>query len=201
MRPGQDSRDSSPIAVLSFAHLLATSIITWRIFKARAASVSERGWRAPHVVWALIAAGFLYFGIDEVGRIHENTSLWIYRGLGWERSALSSRLDDLLVGSYGVIGAAVVWRCRAELRICPQPLPLLSLGLVLMFAMVALDLITHRDDVVRSFIADPEDAKRIRQWLAVGEEQFKILAEGVFLASFWHCYRSFNIKRSQPLAP
>lgn len=64
-------------------------------------------WRDPSVVWAIIASGFLFLAADEVLRIHENLDQLIHYVFGLKETNLTDRIDDLIVGMYGLVGIGV----------------------------------------------------------------------------------------------
>jgi hypothetical protein len=186
VKPGKYTKDANPVVWLSVLQLLGTGYLAWRLFRARG---GWNGWRAPQVVWAAVAAGFCYLAVDEVARVHENLALLVYRGFDVQREGLAGRLDDLIVASYGLVGMAVLWKYREELRRYGGVMPLLVSGFVCLFLMVVLDLLTHKKDLLPMLIGDPAVSDALFRWLGVTEELFKILSEGLFLTTFWSCVR------------
>src|SRR3712207_4039300 len=97
MKPGKYSKDGNPIAVLSFLNLVTTGVLCWKVYRLREERGTPFDWRAPQTLWALMAAGFVFLGVDEVVRIHENLDLWIHRlVLRAEATNVTNRLDDLI---------------------------------------------------------------------------------------------------------
>jgi hypothetical protein len=50
--------------------------------------------------------------------------------------------------------------------------------------MVALDLLTHRDDILRMFY-EYDTARFIRDCLSKTEEAFKVIAEALYITAFY----------------
>lgn len=59
-------------------------------------------------LWLVIAFGFFFLAADELFQIHENLDNQVHQLLYLQESAFTDRLDDLLVGLYGVTG---FWLC------------------------------------------------------------------------------------------
>lgn len=189
VRPMRYTSDSSLPAILSFCNLVVTGVVCWRTYRLRR-SGGPFGWSASATIWALMAVGFVFLGIDEVARIHENLGAQLRRlAFNDEETLLSSRLDDLIIGTYGLIGAATVVGYRREFLPFRGALRVVALGFCFMFGMVVLDVLTHNREILEKFIADPKQVRFAFVWLSVLEEQFKLLAEGVFLGAFIYCLR------------
>jgi hypothetical protein len=186
VRPGRYSADSGPSAIISIIQLLVISVLAWQTYGVRRRELGA-GRRSAACFWALMGFAFAFLAVDEAARIHENAALWIRRGLDLGETAFSSRLDDLIIAAYGVAGLAVLWRYRAELARFRPAWPLLAAGFVLLFAMVAMDLLTNRKDVIPHLVQDASLSRRILLWGAVAEEMFKVLAEGFFIGAFHAC--------------
>ncbi len=96
------------ITILSAVQLLVVSMLSYKIYQARGMMGRSSFWRDPSVVWAIIASGFLFLAADEVLRIHENLDKLIHYVFGLKETNLTDRIDDLIVGMYGLVGIGVL---------------------------------------------------------------------------------------------
>lgn len=62
----------------SFAQLIITSGLAWQVFQVRKQTFLKFYHHQKYQLWALIAIGFLFLGIDEVIQIHEKTDDFIH---------------------------------------------------------------------------------------------------------------------------
>jgi len=155
---------------VSGAQLLATSYANWKIWRSRAGQFGRRGRHEPIVLWALMAAGFLFLTVDELVQIHEQLDQWIHGLFGITETAVTDRLDDLLVAGYAAAGLGVLFRYRLELRLLRGDLALIILGFVLLFAMIAMDMLFRSE------------------WASAIEEGLKLFSQAAFLAAFYDTY-------------
>jgi hypothetical protein len=187
--------ESSPITLLSFAQLVASSIICWKVFRVRC-PYSKPRLDTPQAVWAIMAAGFLFLSIDEAALVHERLDFLIHTVFGIRETGVSDRLDDVIIAAYGLFGIVVLWKSRSELVRFRRVLPLIAIGFAFMFLMVALDMVTNRNDVLPLFIRDPSAGETLAHWLNLAEEVFKLLAEAMFLGGFYECLQM--VARAKP---
>lgn len=188
--------ESSPITLLSFAQLVASCVICWKVFRLRCPDAKPR-LDTPQAVWAIMAAGFLFLSIDEAALVHERLDLLIHAVFGIRETGVSDRLDDVIIAAYGLFGILVLWKSRSELVRFRRVLPLIAIGFAFMFLMIALDMVTNRNDVLPLFIPDPIAGDTLAHWLNLAEEVFKLLAEGMFLGSLYECLQM--VVRAKPL--
>jgi hypothetical protein len=181
--------ETSPITLLSFVQLVASAVICWKVFRVRCTDVRPR-LDSPEVVWAIMAAGFLYLSLDEVVRIHERLDFAIHTLFGIRETDLTDRLDDLIVGAYGLLGIVLLWVYRAELLRYRRLLPLIGIGFVFVLATVTLDTVTNMSEVPPAGAAEASPNLTMMYGLGVAEEVFKVLAEGVFLGAFYECLQT-----------
>ena len=139
-----------------------------------------------------MTAGFLFLAADDLFLIHEDMDRRIRFAFNLAETGLTDRIDDLLIGLYGVVGIGVLVAYREEWRPYRQARPLLSWGFVLLFLMVALDLLTNRDDIL-SLVFTAERAAVLRIWLSHIEDSLKIFAEALFLVAFYSVWQ--NVQR------
>lgn len=97
------------ITIVSAIQLLATSMITWKIYKTRSSQhPSYHHITFSYFVWAIVAAGFLFLAIDEVVEIHEGIDKLIHKVFQIKETGLTDRIDDLIIGVYGLVGIGVL---------------------------------------------------------------------------------------------
>ena len=158
----------------STALLLACSGSAWQVFRRRGGAIHAGVWRESRFLWALIGVAFVFLAADELLKIHETADHAIHDALGLVESRLSDRIDDAIVGVYGLAALLVLWLYRAELRFARPLLPFLGVALICFFGMVAGDLLTSTREV---WIAGT-----VR--LSLVEDALKVIAECLFLAGF-----------------
>ena len=176
------AKEASYITWVSFFQLLIISNLAWQTFKLKNTDSA--------FLWAIIAVGFLFLSIDEVIRIHENLDHIIHRTFHLKETAISDRLDDAIVGVYGLIGLWVLYVYRMELKKYKKVLPLIIIGFICVFSMVFSEMIVNRNDVLPFLISDHTLVKSLYSLFKVLEETFKLLAEGVLLSAFYYCFKT-----------
>jgi hypothetical protein len=187
--PDQFFKEYAAMTYLSGLQLLAISFVCWRIFRPRRSPSRHRGLRDPSWLWAMIALGFLFFACDEVLRIHERLDHAMHFILDIQETALTDRLDDLIVAGYGACLLGVFYVYRGELQHYREMLPWLAVALLGLVGTVTLDILTNRDDMLSSFISNPGRVELVMMQLNVVEDSMKILAEGILLGAFAGCLR------------
>jgi len=172
------------ITQLSVFQLLMISWLSYKVFKAR--SVTRKGsfWRDSSVVWWVISLGFLYLAADELYEFHERIDRQIHNVFNLQQTGFTDRIDDLLVGLYGLVGIGVLIIYRNEWKIYKEARLFLICGFFLFFAMVQLDVLTNRKDILTLFF-DMERAKFLNGLLRIIEDVFKVFSEGFFLLAFY----------------
>jgi hypothetical protein len=186
--PARHFGESGFTTWVSGAQLLAISVVTWKIWRLRGGRFVRDAWRAPHVVWLLIAAGFLFLTIDELVQIHEQLDRWIHAVLGITETAVTDRLDDVLILGYGLVGLGVLYQYRRELRLFRRDVVLIIVGFVLLSVMIAVDMLFGHPDIIALF-APAHAVRSLSGWAGAVEEGFKLFAEAAFLAAFYGTYR------------
>ena len=165
------------VTVYSFLQLLAIGVVAFLIkWKAP--------WKSPAVIWKLIGLGFVFMAVDEMFLIHENIDFLIHRVFEIEETGLTDRIDDLIVGLYGLAGLGAVIAFRNEFIPHRQALPLILIGFALMFLMVVSDTLTGRNDIL-PLIFNDQLANILYTGLRLVEDVFKIFAESFFLLGFY----------------
>ena len=95
------------------------------------------------MIWALIGLGFVAFALDEKFLIHEDLDHYIHRMFNLVETGWTDKIDDVLIGFWGLIGIVVLFLYRNELNIHRQVLPILMIGFVFLFISVVLDALTN----------------------------------------------------------
>ncbi len=189
--------DENGVATItSFAQLLASSFTAFAIWCKR---------RKPgrfHLtdmatIWLLIAIGFLYLATDEEILLHEGIGRDIKRLLHLATNAWSVRLDDMLIGVYGLIGLGALWAYRAELKLFRACDVLLAVGFFWLAVSVAADMASHRPDFF-VWLLGPERGMVAYDLGEDADEIAKLIAEVFFLSGFSSALgqtRRRNVKR------
>ena len=173
-------KEASFITWLSFLQLLIIAYLSWKTFKLQKEKSA--------ILWGLIALGFLFLSIDEVARIHENMDSFIHKHiLHIKETAISDRLDDLIVGVYALFGIGTMYFFREELKKYYKVIPYFVIGFILIFSMVTVELIVNRFDVLPALISNHSFAKSVYKLGKIMEESFKLFAEGVLIGAFYYC--------------
>ncbi|TGG91417.1 MAG: hypothetical protein ERJ67_08020 [Aphanocapsa feldmannii 277cV] len=177
------------VTIFSAVQLLILAGLAWRTFRWRSIADGSKGagggafWRRSSLLWLLAAVGFVFLAADELFQIHEGLDRLIHTVLDLRETAISDRLDDLIIGIYALVAVAVLVAYRAELRLCRARLPLLVWGLVLLLVMVFLDVLTNRYDIL-TFVFGGRQALILGDGLARVEESLKLFAEALFVLAF-----------------
>ncbi|MGR3624966.1 MAG: hypothetical protein ACU0A0_01605 [Limimaricola sp.] len=176
-------RESGIVTYTSAALLALAAATSLRIGRQRRAGASL-SLRDPRIVWTAIGLGFVWLALDDLAQIHENLDRLVHRLAGIEETPFTDRLDDVIILAYGVIGAAIMWAYRSELRRFPVMLGWLAAGAVLLVLQVVLDVLLNDDAWVlfSGFsTARPDLAHDLGE---IVEESVKLLAEACFLSAF-----------------
>lgn len=176
---------NTPITLLSTIQLLVLSIIAWDIFRKRRASNAELDNGSSYMVWILIALGFLFLSLDERLLIHENMDSLIHNIFNIKESNITDRIDDLIIGAYGLTGIASVYYFRSEFTRYRTFFPLVASGFVLLFLMVVTDILTNSDDILSAIVASPAMVNSLMSAFGIIEESLKLFAEAFFIAAFY----------------
>lgn len=196
--PGQYFGEGTFITYLSFLQLLVISGLAWVIFNVRKDGSKSKAWKAPFLIWLIIAIGSVFLSLDEVSGIHENIDRFIHGSFKLHETSFTDRIDDVMVGCYGLFGLMMLYIYREEFKKFRKTFPLLKVGFIFMFTMVALDIVTNRNDILPIFIPDPYVSEKLHSWLDAIEDMLKIIAEGLFIGALYYC---FEIARRLHLKP
>jgi len=186
------------ITWISALQLCTISWLAFSTLNARRLQAGHFHFRDPFLIWALISIGFLFLAFDDLFMIHESIDKKIHYFFNMKETGLSDRIDDFIIGLYGILSISILYVYREEMKNYRQALPFLVYGFVLLFAMVALDALTNRKDVLSFLIERRDLVKSVYISLSILEDSLKILAESCFLAGF---YAVSLISRKIPVSP
>lgn len=176
--------EGQSLTYLSAAQLLIIALLALSTFMTRMRSSSGSPLRGPQLIWAIVGTGFIYLSVDELYQIHEGIDHFVHSYFKLQETGLSDRLDDLIVGAYGLIGIGAFWIYRSEVWRFKQLAKLFVCGFVLLGLMIASDIVSDRFDIIPA-IFEHNRATFIFNWLNFLEDAFKICAEAVFIACFY----------------
>ncbi|MDH3599684.1 MAG: hypothetical protein OEU26_08630 [Candidatus Tectomicrobia bacterium] len=177
--------EGSVLTWLSFLQLVMVAGFSWQLFKLQQNSSIEFDWKEPGRLWAIIAIGFLFLAFDEMFKIHETLDQLIHLILRIEETKLTDRIDDLIIGIYGLVGLLVLFRYRQELMKQKPILPFLVAGFLFMLLMVACDMLTSQNDIISD--------DRVLLKFVLAEDSLKLFAEAIFMVGFYHGFRQTRI--------
>lgn len=194
-RPDRYFQEHAIGSHLSALVLLCCSTLALSIFRWRRASPAGQDGHAP-ALWLLIAVGFLYLTADELFQFHELADLHLHHRLGLPDTALSDRIDDLIVLSYGLIGLCALWRWRAEARHFAPARGTLATGFALFFLMTLCDLLSNRYPASVAARFSPTTIGHMTGWAAALEDSIKLTAEWAFVVTLYRVRRTVKAAAS-----
>ncbi len=177
--------DGGFITYFSVIQLFIVSYLACRIFKIRR-PLFNRPWKSPVAIWGITSLGFSFLALDDLLMIHEFFDKSIHRYGQIQETGMSDRIDDLIVGGYGLIAIGLFVLYRRELKKYRVVLPYVVAGFVLLFLMVGVDVLTNRNDILLSMFS-PETVEALMSWLFVPEESLKLFSEGCFIVAAHTC--------------
>ncbi len=190
------------ITIASAIQLLMISYTAKHIFelrggKGRVEKLTQLPWSDPTMIWIIISFGFLFLVFDEVLFIHQVIDKGIHLVLNIQETAITDRLDEVIVGLYGLAGVFVLLFFRKELLSIKSSIPFLIAGFFCLFLMVGLDIATNRKDIIEMYILSPERVDEVYRLLSIGEEFTKLVGESMFLVGFSHCAKKLRDERKE----
>lgn len=178
-------RESGYITILSWLQLLSIAFLAFKIKKQAVLA------KQTSAIWLIIGAGFIFLGIDEAAQTHENIDKLIHRTFNMEETNLTDRIDDALVGLYGLIGLGVLFFYRRAFIPHSNTLKFFVMGFACLFTMVFFDVITNRNDILPLFM-QADIADKLHRGLSIAEEGLKIFAEAFFIFAFFGILQNFH---------
>jgi hypothetical protein len=185
------------ITWVSVLQLLTTSFLSFGIFQTRRRTLGDFNWRSPFMVWLVISLGFFFLGMDDLFKIHESMDHRIHELFDLKQTALTDRFDDMIIGLYGLIGIIFLYACREEIKKYRQVFPFLIYGFVLLFIMVALDIVSNRKDILEKVVSRDLVAP-IHICLSIAEDSIKVFGGSFFLVGF---YGALQLSRRMDTKP
>ncbi|MEM8505862.1 MAG: hypothetical protein AAF716_22250 [Cyanobacteria bacterium P01_D01_bin.1] len=182
----QQFKDGGAVDIFSGIQLFVIAYYAHQVFKERSKAVRRNSWRSPSAIWGMISAGFAFLALDELATIHEGLDKLIHIVFSWQETGVSDRLDDLIVGMYGLAAIALLVTYRRELKRYRSVAPYVFGGFILLFCMIGIDAVSNRDDVFLLFFSAPT-AAGIMSWIFIPEEVCKLVAEACFMTAIKGC--------------
>lgn len=177
--------DGGFITYFSVIQLFILSYFMQQMFKLRGQSFAQP-WKSPAAVWAIFSLGFSFLALDDLLMIHEFFDKTIHKVWLLQETGVSDRIDDLIVGLYGLIAIGLFVRCRRELKKYKAVAPYVIAGFICLFLMVGIDVVTNRDDMLL-MVFSPATTEYILSWIFVLEEGLKLVSEGFLIVAAHAC--------------
>ncbi len=171
------------ITFLSVLQLLAVAWLAYKILRVKTRSKTPLP-KSIKLFWWLIIGGFIFLAADEFLAIHEILDLLIHDVFNLQETPVTDRIDDVIVGLYGMFGAGMVWVYRRELTLDKRALTFLKRGFWLLVVMVVIDFVSNDQGFLERFFL-PETADLIQAYLYQIEDSFKVLSEAFFILAFY----------------
>jgi len=178
--------DGGFITYVSVIQLFILSHFAYKIFKERS-QVFSHPWQSSIAIWAIMSLGFSFLALDDLLMIHEWMDEVIHSVGGFEETAVSDRLDDIIIGIYGLLAIGGLVHYRKEIKTYRAVLSPVVTGFVLLFVTVGIDILTNRDDILLMMFS-PEATAVISYWMVVPEEGLKLLSEAFLILAIHTCY-------------
>ncbi len=172
------------ISKLSFLQLLIISRLSYKILKIRKPRNVSLSLKSSSAIWGFISIGFLYLAADEYFSIHENIDYFIHYLFNMQETNLTDRIDDIIIGIYGIIGIWLLYLYREEMKRFKDAFPLLIAGFIMLFLTVGFDILTNGKDILSMFL-EANVVALIYHPLELVEESFKVMAEACYLVAFY----------------
>ncbi|MEM7795797.1 MAG: hypothetical protein AAF579_15260 [Cyanobacteria bacterium P01_C01_bin.118] len=185
--------EESVVTWLSGLQLIAVAVVAMRMYRLRCQR--RWSWKSPAFIWLLIAFGFVFLAADELLEIHEQLDKWLHTIGNIQETALTDRLDDAIVGGYGMLALGLVYGYRRELKRYRSVFPLMVASFIPLFVMVVLDLLTNRPDIL-PFLLGADTAFPVKSTLEVLEEFCKLMVSSFLLASIFQAFSLEKLRRT-----
>ncbi len=174
--------EDGPLTLLSVVILTFCALTAFSVWKSRRKPGPLRI-PDPSTIWLIIAVGFVFLALDEKILIHEGLDRLFHKTFHVAETGWTSRLDDMIVGLYGVAGLGVLWFYLPEIRRFPQCGRLLLAGFGVMFLQVAADAVSDRPDFC-VWLLGQELGVTVQIVTGYVEEISKVMAEVFFVTGF-----------------
>lgn len=174
--------ENGVITLLSVCQLLLIGLVSFAVWKERNGPGPIR-WKDKTLIWLIMAVGFLFLAIDEKALIHEGLDRSFHKVMDMKETAWTSRIDDFLIGIYGIIGLVTLWFYSKEMLRFRRCILFLAAGFAVLFVSVAADAASSKTDFLIWLLGE-ETAPVAHDIVGTVEEIGKVLAEALFLAGF-----------------
>ena len=174
------------ITYFSGIQLFILSHLCYKVFRLRSQSV-KAPWRSSIAIWGIMSLGFSFLALDDLLMIHEWFDKVIHSIGQIEETGVTDRIDDLIVGLYGLIAIGLIVHYRHELKKYRKVGSYVVAGFVFLFLMVGIDALTNRDDILELMFPS-EMMRTVKTWDSVVEESFKVFSEAFFIVAAYRCY-------------
>lgn len=170
------------VTLLSVCQLLLIGFVSLSIWKERNGPGPVK-WKDKTLIWLIMGVGFLFLALDEKVLIHEGLDRSFHKIFEIQATGWTSRIDDFLIGVYGLIGLAVLWFYSAEIRRFKLYIRFLAAGFAGLFLCVVADAATSRPDFF-NWLLGPESSATALAVVGSLEEIGKVTSEALFLTGF-----------------
>jgi hypothetical protein len=181
------------LTVFSCLQLLATAYYCWKT--ARSRGIDRASLKSAGTLWLILGAGFVFLAADDVLLIHENIDRKLHEMLNIQETAISDRLDDILIAIYAAIGLAILYAYRRELVAFRAIFPYLKIAFLLTALQVVLDALGNRPDVLSGLFDERGAVEAAVDWVDVAEGSAQFFAEALFLVGFFAATKIANRER------
>ncbi|MCK4829401.1 hypothetical protein KA005_77470, partial [bacterium] len=187
--PNDNFMEGGFVSNFSFLQLVVIAWLSLRIFIVGEGAAKVKPWKTKSFIWLIMAAAFTYLAIDEACCIHEGIDILIHRIFRIQETGITDRIDDILVGCYGLLGLIVLYYYREELKKYRKTFPLFITGYTVTFAMVGIDILTNRKDILSLLTSNSYMLDKLFSEIKLLEDMLKVLAEGIFIVAFCGCLK------------
>jgi len=187
VRAGNPVRYFEEKTLATFFCALMLLAIAWccnRMRQQRHVAPERTFWKPETAIWGLMSFGFAYLALDEVAQIHESLDKLVHRVFRIRETSLTDRLDDVIVGLYGVGGMGSLIVYRKELAKHRHVMPFLVTGGILFFLMMGFDYLTNGHEILGR-IFKRNLTRGLMDFFLIAEEALKLYASACFLLAFY----------------
>lgn len=187
-------------SVATLWSVLLLGMTSWVCFRVAADYVDNRqeSYRGARLFWRFLAFSFAFLALDDGLQVHEGLDKLIHWSLGLEETAVTDRLDDIIVLAYALAGAFILYVNRSELVRVPGTVELLYVAFGLAVTSAFFDVLTNRQEYLDWFGVEGATRESIAFLSTIAEEGTKLLAGATLLFTFSRFYRLLVHKEAHP---
>lgn len=178
------------ITWISVFQLLIIALISLKIFKLNNAKFGFQNLKSANILWVILAVAFLFLALDEVTQLHSMIGQLICKLINIRNPRLTSRIGDLVVVPYALVGLSLLYFYRNELKKHTKVISFFFAGLLMLLIMVGIDVLPSRVVQHLKHIFNTSAGELNQIWLPFAKDAAKIFAEGIFVAGFYHCFQT-----------